>query len=374
VLLTVFGICRAATLPVGGWCADRLGARRVMLAADLGRAGALGAFTVLAWTPGASVWALMAVAGVLGLGEGCFNPAALSVLPGLVPRAALQTANAVYQAGMQIVGISAPALGGLVVAAVRPGGALLADTATFLLSAVTLAMIGAHRVRRPAEEVAVPLEHVDGAAPRPALLPLLRGDTLLRATLLAALASSLVVGGVLEVALPVLATGPIGEGSTGYGVLLAGFSAGSLLGALVASRIGGRATGPAAFMAIAAFGPALAGIAAAGSWRGSGGLGTAFAFTLVAGAGPTFGNVLLLTLFQHRIPEAALGRVMAVMLAANMGLFALSAPLASLGITAMGVKAYMAVAGAVVTCCALATLASASVRHVSLTPAQEGSP
>jgi len=30
VLLAVFGICRAATLPVGGWCTDRLGTRRVM--------------------------------------------------------------------------------------------------------------------------------------------------------------------------------------------------------------------------------------------------------------------------------------------------------------------------------------------------------
>jgi MFS family permease len=372
-LLAVFGLCRAVALPAGGWLADRLGPRRVMLAADLLRAGALAGFTALAWTPGAHFWALAAVAGVLGLGEGCFNPAALAVMPSLIPRAALQSANAAYQAGMQTVGICAPALGGLVVAAFHPGGALLADTASFLLSAATLILIARNRPRPTASpQPADSLPSAHPATPRPSVVLLLRTDSLLRAFLLAAVAASLVIGGVLDVALPTLAAGPMGEGSTGYGLLVAGFGAGSLAGAVAASRIGRRGTGPVAVSSIAVLGFALAGIAAAGSWRGPGGLAAAFALTLVAGAGPALGNVLLLTLFQRRVPPAALGRVMALMLAANTGLFPVSTLLAGVCIGAFGVQAYLAVAGLFVSGCVLVTLTSGSVRHAGLATSGSG--
>ncbi len=355
VLLAVFGLCRACTLPVGGWLADRIGPRRVMLSADLLRAAALCTFTTIAWQPGTPLWTMSAAAGTLGLGEGCFNPAALSVLPRLLPESALQSANAVYQGGMQVIGIGAPALGGLAVAALRPQSALLVDAGSFLVSAATLLLMGRGQttIHEPASQPA----GEENRAARPTLFSLLRTDAVLRTFLLAALAVSLVVGGVLEIALPVLAEGPLRGGSTGYGLLLAGFSASSLAGAVLAGRAT-RVTGTTAALSLSLLGAALVAMAAVATLPRDLALGTTLALTVIAGTGPTYGNILLLTLFQRHLPPAALGRVMGAMLTANFGLFPVATLIAGAGIDSFGVRTYLTVAGFFVFCGTFSTLAS----------------
>ncbi|MFI6493334.1 MFS transporter [Streptomyces sp. NPDC050564] len=61
-------------LLLGGVSADRLGARSVMLTADLLRFAAQSVLALLLFTDRARIWEVVVLAVVLGIGEGGFSP------------------------------------------------------------------------------------------------------------------------------------------------------------------------------------------------------------------------------------------------------------------------------------------------------------
>src|SRR5687768_14580358 len=122
---------------VGGVFADRYDRRKLMVAADLIRAAALGGIAILSAAGVLEVWHIAALVIFVGAGDAFFNPASTAFLPDLVPDEDLPAANAL--AGMYrpvMIRMIGPALAGLVVAAFGPAPAFAIDAASFLVSAV----------------------------------------------------------------------------------------------------------------------------------------------------------------------------------------------------------------------------------------------
>lgn len=369
-VLAAFGACRAVAVTPGGWVVDRLGARRVMLAADVARSVIVASLAFLALQGHPPLWAFAVVAGLLGLGSGAFEPGFFALLPSLLPPESLQVANASLQGSLQAMAVLAPAAGGVLVVLLRPGGALSIDAATFVVSAFSLALVGRALSRRgarsrPTASISAN-PSTEASPPAPKLRDLWQQTPLLRVVLGMAVAMSLVFGGAIEVALPSLARGPLRAGATGYGVLLAGFAIGGLVGAIASSRCGRRRTGLVAASAVSIQGVALASLAATTWLGGDRALAVSVALVVVVGAGNGLGNTLLLTLFQRRLPQEAMGRVMGVMLLANYALFPVSTLLAGAVVARWGVGPYFVVAGVAEAAVMAVAVCSAELRGATL--------
>jgi MFS family permease len=219
---TAWTVGMVAFLLTGGIVSDRAERRRVLIAADLLRAGALVGMGVLSVTGAVEIWHLVALSVLIGAGEAFFGPAFGALVPDVVATEYLVQANAldqlVRQAAARLLG---PALGGAVVAVVGPGTAFLIDAATFALSA---ACIAALRVRS--------LPQARARSARRELregLRFVREQPWLWATLVSASTGLLFFLGPLEVLLPFIVRNDVGGGAGGYGAVLACAGVGSIL-------------------------------------------------------------------------------------------------------------------------------------------------
>jgi MFS family permease len=131
----------------GGVLSDRLPRNLVLVGASLvqGAAQALTAGVIL--SGGASVWSLVVLQAVYGLGAGLVVPAEIGLVPQTVSPSRLQQANALQGMSRNVVGVIGPAAGGALVVAGSPGVALAVDAASFVVCAFLLAQI-----RIPARE------------------------------------------------------------------------------------------------------------------------------------------------------------------------------------------------------------------------------
>jgi MFS family permease len=128
-------------LLVGGVWADRLERQRVMLAADLLRAGTQAVLAALVLTGSAELWHFLVLTFLYGCGAAFFLPASTGLIPQVVSAGRLQQANALLSltgSGFSVVG---PALAGVIIAVADPGWAIAVDSATFLVSASFLARL-----------------------------------------------------------------------------------------------------------------------------------------------------------------------------------------------------------------------------------------
>ncbi|MFB6990727.1 MFS transporter [Streptomyces sp. NPDC056304] len=126
-------------LLLGGVFTDRLGARAVMLTADLLRFTAQGTLAVLLLTHSARVWEVVALAVVLGVGEGGFSPGLTALVPGLVPADDLADANSLLQITQAVTSVAGPGLAGLLIAAADAGTVVAVDAVSYGMSFLALA-------------------------------------------------------------------------------------------------------------------------------------------------------------------------------------------------------------------------------------------
>ena len=125
----------------GGVWADRLPRQQVMVASNAVRFFSQGLLGVLLVSGHAQIWQLVALQLVHGAATGVFRPAATGLTPQLVPASQLQAANGLMYLTLSIGGIVGPAVGGVLVATVGAGWAIIGDALTFAVSGVLLARI-----------------------------------------------------------------------------------------------------------------------------------------------------------------------------------------------------------------------------------------
>ena len=348
VVLACYGVPRTVLIPVGGMLADKLGPRRLMLAADAGRCVLVAVLAVLAARRMSSVEVLGPVAALIGAGEGLFVPASFALVPTLVKPDQLQAGNALSAAMTQAGSLAGPVLGGILVATAGSTPAFAVDAATFALSAISLALIS---TRSPAAAA-------DGGAPEetgPGVWTLLRTSRLLQVFLVVGIAANLASGGTTDVALPALAHARFGAG--GYGALLACFGTGAMLGTLYAAR-GRKLARPTVVACGAYFVMAAATALLPFLW----GLPGAAAASLVWGVTNGFGNVVFITLLQQWAPGRLLGRVMGLIMLASFGSFPLSVAVAGLLVRHLGPSPIFPIAAGLVTVAIIGALSQREIR------------
>src|SRR6478735_1769691 len=125
----------------GGVLTDRVERRKMMIAADVIRALAIGTAGVLAITGVLELWQLALCAAATGVGDALFAPAFGSIVPEIVPRESLAQANALDQFVRPVAGIVGPAIAGVLIAVSGAGVALVVDAATFCASTATALML-----------------------------------------------------------------------------------------------------------------------------------------------------------------------------------------------------------------------------------------
>ena len=126
---------------ITGWTADRVDRRwiaRASLALELACAAALG---VLAWQGTTTLFALYAVAALLGVARAFAGPALQALAPNLVPRAILPRAIALSSIAWQAGAIAGPAIGGYLYAW-TPFAPYAASAALFGIAIAGLLAIG----------------------------------------------------------------------------------------------------------------------------------------------------------------------------------------------------------------------------------------
>ncbi|MET3806996.1 putative MFS family arabinose efflux permease [Nakamurella sp. UYEF19] len=128
-------------LPAGA-IVDRRSKRRVMIAADLGRAALLAGLPLMWWLDALTLAQVMAVATLIGMLTVFFDVAYQSYLPFLVPDDQVVEGNAKLQASQSVSQSAGPAVGGLLLRTVGPPTVIVLNAAGFVVSALFL-----HRIR-----------------------------------------------------------------------------------------------------------------------------------------------------------------------------------------------------------------------------------
>ncbi|WP_217207612.1 MFS transporter [Streptomyces sp. AC550_RSS872] len=283
---------------LGGAVADRVDQRRAMWTVDALRALLVGAFAVAVALGHASISLLIALAFTLTALQTVFDNAATSLLPVLVDRDALGSANARLMTGQRIAG---GLVGGPVVPVLLTAGAAVpfaADAGTYVVAAVLVASL---RIEAPERKPAPA-----GSTLRREIAEGLRTlwrDRALRG-LCAATALCNIGMGAQIATLVVLVTGWLDAGPVGFAAAGAAFTVGGLAGGVVNGRIVKRLGAVRAVLLAGAV--QIAALVVMGTVRS---LAVLVAALVVFGLMGMVWNVTTTTLLQQRSPAELLGRI-----------------------------------------------------------------
>jgi MFS family permease len=128
-------------MPLAGAIADRLGRRRVMLAADLLRCGAQASMAAALFAGRPALWLFVLLAWLEGTGTAFFTPALNALTVEIAPSEQLANANALYGLAGSATRIAGPALGGILVAFAGSAVVVAADAASFAVSVLALSVL-----------------------------------------------------------------------------------------------------------------------------------------------------------------------------------------------------------------------------------------
>ena len=315
-----------ALLLLGGVASDRLDRRRLMIAADVVRAAAVGMMGLLAATGQLRLWHVFPLVAVYGAATAFFGPAFDAFVPDVVAADELHQANAIDQlvrpCALRLAG---PALGGTVIAA--GGGA----AAAFVFDAVTFVVSMACLMRVRPQAVT---DDAVGREPRSmfgevaAGFRFVRSNVWLWGTLLAATCAYLLFMGPVEVLLPYIVKNDLHAGASSLGIIFAAGGVGAILGSLAMGASGTpRRTMTIIYLTWTASTLVLAGYGIVHApWQ-------AMVVSFLFNGLESVGTVVWLTTKQRLVPRALLGRVSSFDWFISTGLvplsFAICAPVAA---------------------------------------------
>ncbi|WP_030438436.1 MFS transporter [Actinoplanes subtropicus] len=224
-------VVNVAFVLFGGVLADRMPKSVLMVGSSVAAALTQAAVAALVLTHTATIPLLIGLAAVNGMVAALAQPASASVLPLTVPAEVWQQANALVRIFLNGAAVLGAPAAGIVVAVVGPGWGIAVDAATFAVSALCFAGLGAAiGGRRPA------------APERQHVLADLRGGwsefrsrTWLWAVVAGAALANMAWGGGFLVLGPVVADATFGRRAWGF--VLAAQTVGMIVGGLVAMRL-----------------------------------------------------------------------------------------------------------------------------------------
>lgn len=325
--------------PLGGVMADRYDRRRLMIGADLVRAGLM---VALGFAAAAGLPILLApVLAAAATTAGVVYPSCVAACTArFVSGEELQRANALRSGIGQAAIVAGPALGALMMVVAGPSVSILLNALTFIASALAVGAIRAREQFAPPERA--------GEVEMPSVLAEIRtGAQALRGAptairLVAADVLGSTVYGMLTVTL-VLVGRKVGAGSGGYGLLLAGFGVGGVIGAGVTARL----DAPSRWRRTLAVAMALVGLplVALGVVPS---LAAAMALALLGGGGMIVGEVLAETALPRMLDDEVLARAYGLVFPISISGIVAGSLIAGPLVSLLGLTGAMAVAGAAV--------------------------
>ena len=322
-VLALAGIPRALFMLVGGALTDRFSARNLMLISNGLRLVLVLGLSFLVLTGQIQLWMLYLFALALGLAGAFFYPAQNAIVPRIVNKENLQSANAIVQGTVQISIFLGPVLAGWVIARYGRtadvgssgiGFAFLIDAMTFLISAITLWFIRTQSDKKP-QDVSKGGESVLESIR--VALKMVWQDQTLRMFFIITMGISTVLSGVMGVGLPVMANARFAEGAIAFGLMMSGYGAGSLIGTIMAGALPAPPKGhlgTVILLATSLMGLGLILLSVAPVTA------VATLITFFMGLSNGYVVILLVTWLQIRTPEAMLGRMMSLLMFASIGL------------------------------------------------------
>lgn len=344
LIVALMGVPRAVLILFGGAVVDRYSPWRVALLTKYANTVLLGLLAALVLSGHATLALVAPIALSIGVASAFSIPAGTSLLPQVVAREHLRQANAVLMGVRQVALLAAPLLAALLFALAGDGSdgmrnatglgiAFAVDCASFIVSAWTLAK--------------VKLRPVAAAAPQPMLravgegLALVWNDAVMRACFVYWAVCSCVVGGLMQVALPVLASTRL-DGGASLGMLLGAHGIGTLAGMALTSIKGDlrvRNLGTTLLLVDAVVAALVFPLAwLASTWQIA-------LVNIAVGVLAGFMQVAMITWIQRRVPPAMLGRTMSIFMFIVMGLAPLSAGLAGWALQYTGLPGLFTASG-----------------------------
>ncbi|HEX8024915.1 MAG TPA: MFS transporter, partial [Candidatus Limnocylindrales bacterium] len=302
--LAVAGLSVAQLIPLllfslgGGSLADAFDRRRLLLVTQVGLAVSSGALALVSFLGDPPIVVLFVIAFVAASFSAIDGPTRSSAVARLVPAHRLPAAMALGQLSFNAGSVIGPAVGGLVIALVGPGGAYVLDLVSYAVFVTALTAI------RPIPPT------VAGA--RPGLAAIAEGLRFVRQrrVILSTFAIDLnaMIFGMPQALFPALALDVFHAGPVGVGLLNAAPAAGALLGAAVsgiATRI--RRVGRGIIVAVVVWGIAIV-LFGLSTFS----LPLALVFLAIAGAADVFSAVLRSAVVQLATPDELRGRISAI--------------------------------------------------------------
>lgn len=360
----------------GGVLADRLGARRMMVGADLVRVLTQGVLAAAFFAGTPPFWLLVTMAALAGAAVAMFLPGVNGMVP-LVARDP-QRANATLKVADALAHLIGPALAGLLIVLTGAGTVYAIDAGTFLLSALCLALIRLAPADAPAGAPAH--AHLDSDSDSDSTAPTgsslrrdlrqgwqeFRARTWMWAVILIWVGYGLLLFGPL---VP-LGSALIGArlGPNAYGLAVSFLGVGTVLGGLLALRL--RPDRPlaagAVAMALYAVLPLCVALDA--------GLPVLLAGHALGGGAWAFWSVMWATSVQTHTPPAVLNRVSAYELAGSVSGIALGQILAGPATALASPGRLLLVSAGAGLAGSAALLAIPAIRNLRRKPGAPGNP
>ena len=310
----------------GGAAADAADRRRLMLVVTALMAACSAGLAVNAGTA-ASLWPLYVLPALAAGLSGFFDAALQAVIPNLVGRPDVATANAMFQAVFQLSLVAGPSAAGLLLAGTGIGFVYWIDVASFGATIVSVLLMapqppagaagsarppGSARPARPAGLASPARPRRPGVRSLAEGLQFIRGRQAIQGAYLIDLNATFF--GLPRALFPALAATKFGGGASTVGFLYAAPGAGALLGALTTGWVGRtRSQGRAVIIAVLVWGAAIAGFGLV-TW-----LAAALALLAIAGWADVISAVFRNAIIQLSVPDAMRGRLMGVQIAVVTG-------------------------------------------------------
>ena len=362
LVLAAFMLPRVVFLLVGGVWADRVPRHLIMLGADLVRAAAQAALAGAFLTGTASLPSSLAVAAASGAASAFFVPASIGLVPQAVSPAVSSRAMRSSTCRSRARPSWVPVLSGLLVVSIGPAWIFAFDAVTFVVSAVALAMLRLDPLppleARPfLADLAAGWREV--ASPAAGSLPRWRAS---RSSISPSPASWCIAPLVVERGY---------GGAPDWGLLMAAFGLGGLLGGAAALRWSPARPLVAVFAVLLAAPLCLVLLAAMPP------LALLLVGVVAFASATAFANTIWHTTLQRQVPPASISRVSSYDWMASLVFFpagaALAGPIAEATSPTLALAGFAAASGLAL----VATLAVPSVRRLAVataTPVEEPAP
>jgi len=346
---------RLVLAPLVGVYVDRVDKRRMMLFADTLLGVVTLGMTILFWRGHFSLPLIIGSAAVLGAASSLDGPAYEATIPAVVGKNQLVRANSLMQTANSVIGLLAPALSGVVIAVAGVGVAILANSISFFIAAITLLLIRLPAQLRVVKKRSFGRDLKEGAK-------FILGHGLLYPMLLYAALINLSLAPI-SVSMPLLVTSVLRGGPQLLGLFGSFQSGGVLVASLLLSAKPAilAATGKVMIFSLIALGVFTVFIARANSAPQVLLGGAAVGFVLVVA------NVASRTIWQREVPEELRGRAFTARDAVSGALRPMGQAITGPLVDSLGPVWMIAGAGVL---CAVGGILGLGVRSIMVYPAK----